>query len=97
MCAWVLAPRLHAALAAGFGGALAVVGEVAGVVARPAAAMAVLAAAATRLDRLLPVVGKIPGIAGAGNAGRGVGLSIVFHLLDPPKLPEAATAAPDIG
>jgi hypothetical protein len=61
----ILSARLHAALAAGFGGALAVVGEIAGIVAGTTAAMTMLAAAPTGFDGLFAVVGEIARIAGA--------------------------------
>jgi hypothetical protein len=75
-----LPPRLHAALTAGFGGTLAVVGEVARVIARATTAVAMLSAAAPGLDRLFTVVRKIAGIAGAWNARRASVLGIMlFH------------------
>src|SRR5271165_4457199 len=74
---------LRAALAACFGGALAVIGEIAGIVAGTAATMAVLPAATPRLHGLLPVVGEIAGIASATGTGGslGLGFRMFGHLL----------------
>jgi hypothetical protein len=67
-----LPTRLHAALAAGFGSTLAIVGEISWIVAGAAAAMAVLAAAPSGFDRLFAIIGEVAGIAGASAPSRGL-------------------------
>jgi hypothetical protein len=113
LIALTLPTRLHAALPASFGGTLAIIGEIAGIVAGAAAAMAVLAAAPSGFHRLFAIIGEVAGVAGASAPSRrlrrrftvpgmlifdsSVALGLLIHLILPPVVRNRANAMPDTG